>query len=221
MNLESLRQIIAPQGEPLPAEKAEQVKDHYRAVAERHNLNMTGPLRFAIEHTPSLYVRGMCKPGEFADNRKGISMFGTCGTGKTVAFAFLEYCYETMNRKLRMVSATEMAQHFSTGGDRLFWEIARGFDGLPLAVDDLGSERDTKHFGNANPIAEFIMHRYSRWQLGGPETHWNGNLNTKDFVKRYGARVYDRIKEFTIPVQFTGGSLRGAKTEATTKRKAQ
>jgi DNA replication protein DnaC len=208
VNLETIKTLINPPGDELPAEKVAELRGHYAEVAKRHGMALTSPLKHVIHNAPELYARAK----GYRDGRHGVSMFGSCGTGKTVATGFLSYIYATLHLRVEMVVAPVIGQLFSCGGDKAFWARVEEFTACPLIIDDLGSERQAKSYGNSDPFGEWIMARYAAWQRGGPETHITGNLTTAMFIERYGERVYDRVKEFTRPAQFTGASMRGQST---------
>ncbi len=60
--------------------------------------------------------------------------------------------------------------------------------------DDLGSENNTKYFGNdCNVMAEILLSQYDRFITHGTQTHITTNLSATEIEAFYGNRVRVRL----------------------------
>lgn len=83
----------------------------------------------------------------------------------------------------------------------------KGFaNNLCLGIDDIGAEAtEIMRYGNiVTPLADIICQRYDR-QL---QTIFTTNLPSKEFRKRYGERVADRLNEMVEVIVFPKDSYR-------------
>lgn len=173
----------------------------FLALAKARGLRETAAILAVSEYCPNLYAN--MKDGCRNADRRGLLLLGPPGTGKTMALYLVSGLFG-----IEFLRAGEVAAVFASLGEEAFWDKMSSYRGHPVIVDDLGAERDTKNFGNAPPIAEWLQRRYNSWQLGGPETHIASNLSQEDLALRYTERVLDRMREMMIPKVITGESMR-------------
>ena len=132
------------------------------------------------------------------DNRgKGLMLMGPCGRGKTEIALHALPCllHLTHNLVLQTFTACEMSQH-----------LEQVIKLRLVAIDDIGTESpDRMDFGNRRcPFAELVDTAEKRGNLLIITT----NLPPSTLRKRYGDRVYDRLRSLVRVVEFTGSSMR-------------
>jgi hypothetical protein len=141
------------------------------------------------------------------DLRKGISLTGPIGCGKTslmtlmrlvpgpdrnftmkptrdVSFGFIQDGYEVIHRYSRL--------SFNTHGPRTY------------CFDDLGAEQALKYYGNeCNVMAEVILSRYDFYIASKMLTHVTTNLSASEIDSMYGPRVRSRMREMFNLISFS------------------
>lgn len=139
---------------------------------------------------------------------KGIMLYGAVGIGKT----YLMRQFTSMQRKpFRMVDCTDIAaEHKKHGEDgiekyfrdsqiyeRNYWgHTHRGW-----CFDDLGTESDSRYFGNQTNVMERIFEvRYKSHEK--LVTHIITNLSADQIQERYGLRVRERLREMMNQIHF-------------------
>lgn len=84
-----------------------------------------------------------------------------------------------------------------------------------IFIDDLGREHFTdKGFG----IAEWDLFFDYRYENKLP-TIATTNMNPEQFVQKYNKRIYDRLRETALWIEFTGDSMRKAKADTKPRRR--
>jgi hypothetical protein len=145
---------------------------------------------------------------------KGIYLYGAVGIGKT----HLMRQFTTMQRKpFRMVDCSDIAaEHKRDGEDgiRIYFKDNQihernywGHTHRGWCFDDLGTESDSKYFGNQTNVMERIFEvRYrSRESL---ITHIISNLTADQIESRYGVRIRERLREMMNVIHFTAKTSR-------------
>lgn len=133
-----------------------------------------------------------------SDNHgKGLMLMGPCGRGKTEIALHALPCllHLTHNLVLQTFTACEMSE-----------QLEKVVKLRLVAVDDIGTEApDRVDYGNRRcPFAELVDTAEKRGNLLVLTT----NLPPAILRKRYGDRVYDRLRTLVRVVQFDEGSLR-------------
>jgi DNA replication protein DnaC len=131
-----------------------------------------------------------CKEKGFTNLNAGLLIMGSVGTGKTLAMNIMSGIF-----KINIATSQELAREYAIGGDAGFADYVNDLKYKELIIDDIGSERDIKHFGNAGIIGEFITQRYELWVNDKVLTHITTNISKTDFIERYGERNWSRICE--------------------------
>lgn len=127
---------------------------------------------------------------------KGLLLHGDCGRGKSfLARYVLPAILLRYYRKVVTVCDTQ--------------SLTRDIDTLLtrhlICLDDIGTESTAVVYGMRREcFAELVDAAEKQGKLLLITT----NLNREELLKRYGARVYDRLVALTTPVKFTGQSLR-------------
>jgi len=123
---------------------------------------------------------------------KGILLAGGIGCGKTTLMRFF-----SQNEKQRYMvrSVGYMAKKFAESG----FESLNEYSEHAYCFDDLGTEKEIKHFGNeTNIMQEIIMQRYERKLM----THITTNLIASDIKEFYGDRAASRLREMCNIITF-------------------
>ena len=69
--------------------------------------------------------------------------------------------------------------------------------------DDLGAEKQIKHFGNdCNVMAEILMSRYEQFIENNTVTHITTNLSASELENYYGNRVRSRLRNMFNLIAF-------------------
>jgi DNA replication protein DnaC len=154
------------------------------------------------------------KPGELVGG-ENILVLGSesPGTGKTIATSWLlENARPQMifgrtfesEQHPRMIHASEMAELAYRDSEAEILALRRT---QMLVIDDLGTERL-----DGKDIFQTFFGALLNARYGAPGfTAITTNLTTDDVTKRYGARVYDRLRERAAWFDICHGSLRGMK----------
>lgn len=138
-------------------------------------------------------------------HRKGLFLWGECGTGKThMMYALLKLFRYQMKFHARMYTTSELLEllkeDFKYEDRKNFKEIL-AFDGL-LMLDDMGSERMTDWV--AQTFFQLINDRY----LKNLPVVITSNLNLAEVSDKIGDRVASRISEMCKIVKLEGGDKR-------------
>lgn len=199
MNLGTMRKedrIEPPQAE------VETVKDFYIRRLASHGYQCRDENSFiALAAYFARYYFGIMheiKPDStrYSKPDHGMLLFGPCGSGKTKAFEIFSGIFQ-----VQLVYADELIRQYATRGESGFWDYAEQFDYRDLIVDDLGSERDIKSYGNESVMIEFIYRRERQFRASGCLTHWSTNLkNNKEISDRYGSPAESRIVGMTTAI---------------------
>lgn len=134
------------------------------------------------------------KPGKL-DPNKGLLFIGNPGTGKTALMNAIQRYYFRNNHFLafRQKPVWQVAMDYGTSG----FEVFSKFRGGHWFFDELGiTERETvKHFGDAQNVADILIHeRYNSFQAG-QVTHFTTNLSEDELRDKYDSRTYSRLCE--------------------------
>lgn len=142
---------------------------------------------------------------------KGIILSGPVGCGKTSLMFLLNYFFQT-GHEYKMKSCRDIAFEFA----------AKGYEALvpftkketkqtrmnTYCFDDLGTEKQIKHFGNeCNVMAEIILTRYDSFIYHKTMTHVTTNLSASELEAFYGDRVRSRMRQMFNLIAFDKDSI--------------
>lgn len=124
----------------------------------------------------------------------GLFLMGGVGTGKTFFF-----------RSLReRVEVFSMLRNMAKPLDDISREV-EAMRGDEILLDDIGAEPVYNNYGSRLDLLPWLI----EMRLESPmRTHFTSNLKAEALMKRYGARVMDRVKQMAKCCIFTGESRR-------------
>lgn len=137
---------------------------------------------------------------------KGIILSGPVGCGKTSLMFLMNY-FSSQGHCYKIKPCRDIAFEFA----------AKGYDALvpftkkehkqnrltPYCFDDLGTEKQIKHFGNeCNVMAEIILSRYDSFIHEKSITHVTTNLSASELEAYYGDRVRSRMRQMFNLIAF-------------------
>ena len=138
-------------------------------------------------------------------------ILGNTGTGKTFAMEYLaDFFKEMCGIRMEIISASDIARIYAADGDDGFWRWFCDKKSEELIIDDLGAERNAKHFGNGGIMPEVITKRYDAWRGSGVRTHFTSNLDLTAIKSRYGERITSRLAEMITLMTIAGKDYRMA-----------
>lgn len=131
---------------------------------------------------------------------RGLMFFGGPGTGKTTLCRIIG---KLMQKTVWQIPSVSMA--WSRDG----WDAVEAFEKNELVIlDDLGSESDTKHFGESGVMTQLLSRRYERFVRSGVPTILTTNLIADGIVSRYGERIVSRFSEMFNVIAMDGEDRR-------------
>ena len=131
-----------------------------------------------------------------AGKNKSILLMGPCGVGKT---QFMK------NKGKHVISANEIVGRYMMKGMEGI-SVSDSSTGKPIlyfgsgsinCIDDIGTEVEANHFGTKMDVMSYVIQAAYGSNRG---YHFTTNLNTEELLKKYGPRVYDRLKEMTYMI---------------------
>lgn len=170
---------------------------------DEENIHVIRSLVLYFAHDPEFEV---LNPG--MSLYKSILLCGNVGSGKTLVMQAFEYLKEVSQpflnygKSFRMVSCLDIAEEYENSGGDQVRKYARPRTGSfpsrqnDLCFDDLGKEKNAKHYGNNRSVMmNIIDQRNSLWKATGLLTHFTTNLDLDDIEKQYDHRTRTRIEE--------------------------
>lgn len=135
------------------------------------------------------------------DLNKGICLCGGVGVGKTHLFKIFQRMVNSFGKdvhKFTIVKCPTATKEVDDDSKRkspgkVLKELYNGYK----AFDDLGAEPlEIKIYGNSlSVMSDIIFEREAKHENIGQITHFTTNLTPEEIEKRYGTRIYDRLKK--------------------------
>ncbi|MEH6658304.1 hypothetical protein [Leeuwenhoekiella marinoflava] len=147
--------------------------------------------------------------------RKGLLIYGPCGTGKSSIFDIVQIISKKYNLKnlwFSNISVHDLVTQYSLEGEYLVERYRKG----KVHFDDLGTERIANSWGVKEKLMSRIVElRYNEFKQKGTKTFITTNLTIKDLNKFYGNgfddsrnRFADRLYEMFNFIPLGGSSRR-------------
>lgn len=174
------------------------------------------------------------------DPSKGLWLFGSVGTGKTILLkAAFDFCRKVRARSSMAIIHKENLKFEEWRTTDIYdpayspmWRLGAEYmmDGLPgvwktaiesgqLFVDEVGSEeRPLTHYGDKlNLFRHIVRERYESWQNSAEPEHRTfcatTNLTPKETVDLYGLDTLERIQSMCNIVKLSGHTRRATQEE--------
>ena len=132
------------------------------------------------------------------DLNKGLMISGPIGCGKTTLLELMKLI-AVPEKKYMLTTSREISFEFIKEGFEVIQRYSKGIPGQQtrrnIAFDDLGTERNLKHYGNeCNIMAEILLSRYDLFVAHKFVTHITTNLSATELEDYYGNRVRSRLR---------------------------
>ena len=157
-------------------------------------------------------IRDKATASEMSINlNKGIILSGPVGCGKTSLMFLLRYFFHK-EYEYKMKPCRDIAFEFASKG----YEALTTYQKMEskqiqlntFCFDDLGTEKQIKHFGNeCNVMAEIILTRYDSFIHNNTMTHVTTNLSASELEAFYGDRVRSRMRQMFNLIAFDKDSI--------------
>lgn len=196
-----LEMLLPPDLNTVDDEKLKEWQLHFSGVLKKYSFDDKNPEMF--ERISKYLALRHSKAKGHTNLKSGLLLMGGVGTGKTHAMKIISGIFD-----IPIVTAQELAREYSIGGDQGFADFVEQVKYKELIIDDIGSEREIKHFGNAGIIGEFISQRYELWADAKKLTHVTTNISKEGFLERYGERNWSRLCEMCVTYIITDKSDR-------------
>lgn len=148
--------------------------------------------------------------------RKGLLIYGDCGTGKSSMFDIVQRIslkYNLRQLYFTNISVHDVVNQFNKeskqnkleGGESVIDKYSRG----PVHFDDLGTENQVQAWGiKENLFDRLLQIRYNEFKAKGTKTFVTTNLSIKELEDNYCKQVKDRFYQMFNFIQLHGGSRR-------------
>ncbi|MEE9406539.1 MAG: hypothetical protein V3V28_00550 [Polaribacter sp.] len=140
--------------------------------------------------------------------RKGLLVYGDCGSGKSSIFDIIQNVSLKYNLKclwFKNVSVHDVITDYNLKGEEIVKTLTTG----NLHFDDLGTEKLANSWGVREKLMGRILEiRYNNFKKYGIKTFVTTNLTIDEIKKYYGVRVADRLYELFNFIELTGNSRR-------------
>ncbi len=140
--------------------------------------------------------------------RKGLFIYGPCGTGKSSVFDIVRNIskhYNLIQFWFSNVSVHQVITEFNLEGESVVEKYSRGM----VHFDDLGTEKMVQAWGVKEHLFERLLQiRYNNFKEKGTKTFVTTNLSIQSLRKIYGKQVYDRIFEMFNFIELGGKTRR-------------
>ena len=142
---------------------------------------------------------------------KGIILSGPVGCGKTSLMFLLNYFFQ-QGYDYKMKPCRDIAFEFAAKGYEALTPFTKKETKQArmntYCFDDLGTEKQIKHFGNeCNVMAEIILTRYDSFIHHKTMTHVTTNLSASELEAFYGDRVRSRMRQMFNLIAFDKDSI--------------
>ena len=142
---------------------------------------------------------------------KGLILSGPVGCGKTSLMFLINYFFH-VGHEYKIKPCRDIAFEFASRGYEALKPYTKIGDKQTrintFCFDDLGTEKQIKHFGNdCNVMAEILLSRYDHFIHNKTMTHITTNLSASELEMLYGDRVRSRMRQMFNLISFNPDSL--------------
>lgn len=122
--------------------------------------------------------------------RRGLWLFGGCGTGKSHTVKVL-----SAGLRVDFYDIREIDREYSKHGYKIFQDNS-AINRDVCIIDDIGSEAGSRFFSNP-PVIEYLLeHRHQLWMNRGIPTIFTTNFKNSDAIaETYNPRIRSRVFE--------------------------
>ncbi|HLV63632.1 hypothetical protein [Galbibacter sp.] len=181
--------------------------------------------RFVVDENNKLFLDLICRyfssdlsfekmtNGEL---RKGLLVYGNCGTGKSSMFDIVQRVslkYNIKHLYFTNISVHDIVSQFNkeskqnklVGGESVIEKYSRG----PVHFDDLGTEKLVQSWGiKENLFDRLLQIRYNEFKAKGTKTFVTTNLSIRELQDNYSEQVNDRLYQMFNFLELNGNSRR-------------
>ena len=148
--------------------------------------------------------------------RKGLLIYGNCGTGKSSMFDIVQRVslkYNLRHLYFTNISVHDVVNQFNKestqnkleGGESIIDKYSRG----PVHFDDLGTEKMVQAWGiKENLFDRLLQTRYNGFKAKGTKTFVTTNLSIQELQRNYSKQVKDRLYQMFNFIELNGESRR-------------
>jgi hypothetical protein len=130
--------------------------------------------------------------------RKGVTLIGNPGAGKTSVMECLSLLVRNTPLKFRVVPCLQAVLEFSTQGEQLLINLVK----QSTMFDDMMNEPMGKYFAKEREIMpDLIFSSWNTWKRGQQVFHFTTNYGKADIIRRYGEHSWSRLNQMTNMVK--------------------
>ncbi|MBA6316266.1 hypothetical protein [Cellulophaga baltica] len=147
--------------------------------------------------------------------RKGLLIYGGCGTGKSSIFDIIQAI--SFKHNLKQIHFKNTSVHtvvtefnkesraYGNGGEFIIEKYSKG----TVHFDDLGTEKQVQAWGIKEDLFDRILQiRYNNYKASGNKTFVTTNLSLDKLEKRYSPQVKSRLYEMFNIIPLVGNDRR-------------